>query len=122
MEEDIIITLEDDSEVNLTISDEDNLNVNMSDRLTIVQPTHHNELIGLDYDSSGHTGFVPARLNAISPLNRNSSRLTAMVYVDDNGTDSKISMSEMFGLFLRIGTTKPADMQAGEYLFLEKGE
>lgn len=118
--DDIVIRLEDDSDVNITVEDDSRVLLNMSDRLTIVQPTQHSDLLGLDYESSGHTGFVPARLSTLPDLNKQHNRLNVLVYVDDNGADAKISMREMFGLFVRTGNEKPADMQAGEYLFLEK--
>lgn len=120
MEDDIVVILEDEEEIVVDSQVEDDVEVNLDDRLTIIQPTQHNELEGLDYESSGHTGFVPARLSTLPDLNKMHDRMSVMVYVDDNGVDSKISMKDMFGLFIRTGNEKPADMQAGEYLFLEK--
>lgn len=72
--------------------------------------------------TGGNLDLVPQRLNTLPNLNINSSRMNAMVYVDDNGTSSKVSMKDMFGMFIRQGATQPSDMQPGEYLFLEKGE
>lgn len=117
---DLIINLEDDEEIILRECNDNNMVINMDDRLTIVQPTEHSELHGLDYESSGHTGFVPARLSTLPNLDKNTDRLSVMVYVDQNGTDAKISLREMCSLFIRTGNEVPADMQAGEYLFLEK--
>ena len=119
MEDDVIITIENEDEIVLS-ADNDEVNVNFNDRLTIVQPTNHNELLGLDYESSGHIGFAPSRLSTLPDLNKQHDRMNVLVMVDDNGTPSKVSMSDMFGMFLRTGSTVPEDMQAGEYLFLEK--
>lgn len=60
-----------------------------------------------------------ARLNALPDLNRSSNRMNALIYVDDNGTKSKISVSELGQLYIRRDDHKPSDMQSGEYLFLE---
>ena len=72
--------------------------------------------------TGGNLDLVPQRLNTLPNLDINSSRMNAMVYVDNNGTSSKVSIKDMFGMFIRQGATQPSDMQAGEYLFLEKGE
>jgi len=122
MEDDIIVRIEDEDEINVSVDEGDEISVNLNDRLSVIRPTQHSELGGLDYESSGHTGFVPARLSTLPDLNRTHDRMSVMVYVDDNGTDAKVSMRDMFGMFLRTGNEKPADMQVGEYLFLEKGE
>lgn len=70
----------------------------------------------------GNIDVVPKRLNTLTNLNTNSNRMNVLIYADNNGTPSKISMKEMFGLFIRQGASVPSDMQSGEYLFLEKGE
>lgn len=59
------------------------------------------------------------RLNTLPDLDRSSNRLNALMYVDDDGTKSKISVSELGQLFIRRDDHKPSDMQSGEYLFLE---
>ena len=70
----------------------------------------------------GNIDLVPSRLNTLPDLSTSSSRMNALIYVDNNGTGTKVSMHDMFGMFIRQGATQPSDMQAGEYLFLEKGE
>lgn len=62
---------------------------------------------------------LSSRLNALPDLNRSSNRMNALIYIDDNGTKSKISVSELGQLYIRRDDHKPSDMQAGEYLFLE---
>lgn len=114
------------------IFQEDNVKININDKLNIIRPTNHNELMGLDYESSGHTGFasskqveelnnnvIPRRLS-IFPKVENSNRRMCMIYVDDNGKDSQISMSDMLSKIIRTSNDIPQDLQVGEYLFLEK--
>lgn len=72
--------------------------------------------------NGGNLDLVPSRLNALPNLDTTSSRMNALIYVDNNGTGTKVSMKDMFGMFIRQGATQPSDMQPGEYLFLEKGE
>ena len=122
MEQDIIIRLENEEDMIINVENEEPININLDDRISIVQSFQHKDLIGLDYESSGHTGFTPSRLNTLPDLNKNSNRMNVLVSVDDEGTLSKISMKEMFGLFIRQGKEIPSDMQSGEYLFLEKGD
>lgn len=113
---------------------EDPIKINLEEKLNIIRPTQHNELKGLDFESSGHTGFasskqleeldnrvVPRRLNMFSTV-ENSDRRKCILYVDNNGKDSQISMAEMLSKIIRTSDARPADLQTGEYLFLEKEE
>ena len=52
----------------------------------------------------------------------NSDRRKCILYVDNNGKDSQISMADMLSKIIRTSDTRPNDMQTGEYLFLEKEE
>lgn len=116
------------------IFQEDPIKINLEEKLNIIRPTQHNELKGLDFESSGHTGFasskqleeldnrvVPRRLNMFSKV-ENSDRRRCILYVDNNGKDSQISMAEMLSKIIRTSDARPADLQTGEYLFLEKEE
>ena len=113
---------------------DDNVKINLEDKLNIIRPTQHNELKGLDYESSGHIGFasskqleelnnkvIPRRINMFPKLD-NSDRRKCILYVDNNGKDSQISMADMLSKIIRTSDTRPNDMQTGEYLFLEKEE
>ena len=125
--EELIITLET-NEIDVSLESNE-INANIDDRISVIEPRNHSDLNGLDYESSGHTGFasseqlnllVPKRLNTIPNLSNMADRKQAYVYIDNNGSDSKISISNMLSCFLRKGETVPDDMQVGEYLFLEK--
>lgn len=70
----------------------------------------------------GNVDLVPCRLNTTSPLNPNSNRLNACVYVDDNGTNARVSLRGLINMYWRVGEDVPADMQPDEYIFIKKGE
>ena len=90
---------------------------------TLISGTNIKTINGQSILGSGSfTNVVQARLNTLPNLNTQSNRMNVLVYVDDNGTKSKISMKEMLGMLIRKGAVVPSDMQSGEYLFLEKGE
>ena len=90
---------------------------------TLISGTNIKTINGQSILGSGSfTNVVQARLNTLPNLNKQSDRMSVLVYVDDNGTKSKISMKEMLGMLIRKGASVPSDMQSGEYLFLEKGE
>lgn len=125
--EELIITLET-NEIDVSLESNE-INANIDDRISVIEPRNHSDLNGLDYESSGHKGFasseqlnllVPKRLNTMPNLSNTADRKQAYIYIDNNGNDNKISISQMLSYFLRKGETVPDDMQAGEYLFLEK--
>ena len=127
--DEIIITLEtNDIDVSL---DDNEINANVDDRISVIEPRNHSDLNGLDYESSGHTGFasseqlnllVPKRLSTIPNLDNKANRKNAYLYIDNNGSDSKVSINSMLNCFLRKGDSIPEDMQPDEYLFLELRE
>lgn len=125
--EELIITLET-NEIDVSLESNE-INANIDDRISVIEPRNHSDLNGLDYESSGHTGFasseqlnllVPKRLSTLPNIDSKANRKNAYLYIDDNGNDKKISISTMLGCLLRNGEEVPDDMQVGEYLFLEK--
>ena len=124
--EELIITLET-NEIDVSLESNE-LNANIDDRISVIEPRNHSDLNGLDYESSGHTGFassqqlnllVPKRLSTLNNLSNMSDRTKANLYVDDNGNDTKVAIATMLNFILRKGEEVPSDMQAGEYLFKE---
>lgn len=124
--EELIITLET-NEIDVSLESNE-INANIDDRISVMEPRNHSDLNGLDYESSGHTGFassqqlnllVPKRLSTLNNLSNMSDRTKANLYVDDNGNDTKVAIATMLNFILRKGEEVPSDMQAGEYLFKE---
>ena len=77
-------------ELIVILEDEDELEVDLSDRLSIVpiDGAPHSKLSELDYEHSGHTGFMTSRLsllNDVDPATTND-RLMIMANVNDEGS------------------------------------
>ena len=124
--EELIITLET-NEIDVSLESNE-INANIDDRISIIEPRNHSDLNGLDYESSGHTGFasseqlnllVPKRLSTIPNLTNIPDRTKANIYVDNNGNDNKVSIGQMLNFMVRKGDSIPNDMQVGEYFLLE---
>ena len=109
------------------------LGVSVSQRLNIVQPTEHRQLLGLTYEESGHIGFasekalklvennaVPRRLEMVSTMSNTADRSKAYLFVDNNGKDERVSIKDIISKVIRTADEKPDDMQSGEYLMLIK--
>lgn len=120
----------DEIEVIIT---EDEISLDLTD--TIVVSPYHHDMIGLDYESSGHTGFASSeQLNTLNnevvkkqlsilpdtDLTRDRSRMS--IYIDDDGTPTKASLSAILSKIIRTSETQPADMEVGEYLIKVKGD
>lgn len=108
----IIVVLEDDGEVDLSFDD----------RINIIQTHNHDELQNLDYESSGHTGFVPSKLSLLPQASKQTSNERLSLFVSDNGTPSHITIKEISERIIRTADEIPSDLQEGQYLFLEKKE
>ena len=124
--DEIIITLES-NEADVTLESNE-LDTNLDNKISIIEPRQHSDLYGLDYESSGHTGFasseqltllVPKRLSTLPNLSATADRKKAYLYVDNDGNNSKIDIATALSFLIRTSDSVPSDMQAGEYLFLE---
>lgn len=64
--------------------------------------------------------MVPRRLNVFPIIDAKNDNQNAYLYVDNNGTPSKISILDIPGK-TSVKTVKeiPTDMEVGEYIFLE---
>lgn len=63
--------------------------------------------------------YVPKRLSIIPTIDDAADNDAAMLYVDNNGVDSKISISGLRNRMIKQSDEIPANLQKGEYLFLE---
>lgn len=122
---DIRLIFENSPEIGVKVRS-DHLCVDLSQELSIIPPTRHSDLLGLDYEASGHTGFasaealsvlVPKRLNVL-PRSALRNR-DALVYVDNDGTPEHATMRGILDTKIRTATTIPDDFQQGDYIFLE---
>lgn len=65
---------------------------------------------------------IPRRLkdNAeISLLPKTANRQEVYLYADNNGEDTKISMSTLLSSIFRTVSEEPDDLQVGEYIFMK---
>lgn len=62
---------------------------------------------------------VPKRLSVLSNLPSNVDGSKCMLYVDNNGTPSKISLESIKGTRIILGSEKPSDMLAGDFFIKE---
>lgn len=105
------------NDIVIEFENEEEIDVDFNDRLDISQ--NHNRLYNLDYEVSGHTGFMPSRLsllNDVDPsINNNKVNLLASV----ENQPSKITIKELQDRIIRTSNTVSDDLQVGQYLFKE---
>ena len=100
----------------------DPLVLDMEDNLVLkfVNPNHA-ELENLDYEHSGHTGFMPSKLSLLPevPSTTNNSRLSLSVYNEDTQESGRINLNDFAGRIIKAVSEVPADAQKGQFLFLQ---
>lgn len=65
---------------------EEKINVDFNEQFKLVVPTKHNELLNLDYENSGHTGFASAQeLQELKELTNNFYNDFKFSYVEQTG-------------------------------------
>lgn len=71
-------------EIGADLSNENAVKVEFENQIRVVMPKQHNELLGLDYENSGHTGFAStAQLEAVKNTPAKENAL-GMVKVGEN--------------------------------------
>lgn len=116
--------------INASIKSEQ-MQIGVKEKIQLTIPTEHNKLLGLTYEESGHTGFaselaltqlenkvVPKSLTILPT----AIGLTTQqyVYIDNNGTPSKLSVKEINSKVLRTVDIIPSDLEEGQYVLLKK--
>lgn len=101
------------------------LAVDMSSAVkTMVMPYSHDQLDNLDYESSGHTGFVPARLSLLPPTT--GFRQGASVYADDGKQGFRMSITALKELNTKIvstsdvGNVDMSQLTVGDFIYERK--
>ena len=120
-ERDLIIKFEEDDPEVVNIESND-INVEMDSDINVTPPVEHSELLGLDYEDAGHTGFTPSRLNLLANVSPSVSNERLNVLVNVDNVASKMTLSDLQKRIIRsVDGEMPEDLQVGQYI-LEKVE
>lgn len=118
------IRLTDDN-ISVKLKDADNIGINFNDRLVLkyVEPDH-SKLDNLDYEHSGHTGFMPSRLSLLPNVQNSvqNSRLVLATFDIETNETSKIGFSELKDRIIKTSPVFEQVNQKGQYIFLEINE
>ena len=101
-----------------------------NEKLNITTVQHHNELLNLDYEHSGHTGFASAeQINLLVPkdisvLPKNTlQNRNAQIYLYDASKEvnkeTQITVAELLDSKIKTVETVPDNLQLNDYIFLE---
>lgn len=63
--------------------------------------------------------FVPFRLSILQNTRANTPRASILMYADDNGINSKISIRDLADRIIQTNTDIPSNAQEGQYIFKE---
>lgn len=116
--------------INLKLREESPVKLETMESVSIAAPTYHRDLLGLDYESSGHTGFASATQVAlllpkdISVLPQNNlNNRQAKVYLYDPTLEIKetqVTVQELLDSKIKTVESVPNNLQNGDYIFLER--
>lgn len=116
----ISISQEDNLHVNL--NPEDNINVDFNNRLVLkyVEPDH-SKLDNLDYENSGHTGFMPAKLSLLPrvPKAVQNGHLMLSTYNTNTEETNSIELDDLRKRIIKTSTAFSSTDQKGQYIFIE---
>lgn len=101
-----------------------------NEKLNITTVQYHNELLNLDYEHSGHTGFASAeQINLLVPkdisvLPKNTlQNRNAQIYLYDasaiENKETQITVAELLDTKIKTVETVPDNLQLNDYIFLE---
>lgn len=109
--------------VKIRLSDPKPMHISFDDKIVLKYVSlDHDDLENLDYEHSGHTGFMPSKLNLLPELSKDVSndRLKLSVFDSEGNDTSQISFKDLAGRIIKTtGKNLPTDLQEGQYLFVE---
>lgn len=100
------------------------LSLNFDDRIVVKQEyieADHTKLDNLDYESSGHTGFMPSRLTLLPSIEKDilNHRLILPIYDVGSSKTNNISFDNLKDRIIKTCENIPDDLQKGQYIFVE---
>lgn len=112
-------------DIRIKLQNQEPLKLDMSDRLVLkyISPNHP-DLLNLDYEHSGHTGFMPSKPSLLPELPKDipNERLSLSVYDNETNESGKIEFNDFIGRVIKTSSSVPADLQKGQFLFLQVNE
>lgn len=118
---------EDDTKIK--IQNEKPLTIDMREGVSIAAPMYHRDLQGLDYESSGHTGFASEKqISVLLPKDisilpkNNLQNRDSKIYLYDPSSGNKetqISVRELLDSKIKTVESAPDNLQTSDYIFLE---
>ncbi len=111
------------NEIKIKLHDPDPVELDFSNKVVLkyIEPDH-TKLAHLDYDSSGHTGFMPAELTKLPelPTLTKNSNLTLSVYNSETSETNSISFNSLKDRIIKTSSNEDhQNDQEGQYIFLE---
>lgn len=103
----------------IEFEDEDDLIVDFSN--AIILSKEHNKLLNLDYEKSGHTGFVTSILALLDNVSSNESNAELYIHINNNGNEEKININDLKSRIINTIDEIPSDAQEGQYYLLNLG-
>lgn len=110
------------------------ITASLDKRINVTAPVNHKDLLGLDYEHSGHIGFASEQRVSILEKNKLSKRLSVLselpstaenkdvyLYADYKDESYRISLNNISGgANVRTVTEVPDDIRVNDYIFIEK--
>ena len=113
------------NEVKIRLQNQPPIKLDFNDKLILkyVEPNHAS-LSNLDYEHSGHIGFMPSKLSILpnTPKETPNGSLVLSVYNSDTEETSSIGFNDLVDRVIKTSSSVPTDLQKGQYLFLQINE
>lgn len=118
----ISVRVENPNQIRINLGSPKGININMDDRLVIRTGTSdHSQLSNLDYENSGHTGFMPKKLSLLNPLPNNSQTQNLRLVLFDTSTEEsyKATIGDVRNRIIKTESSSYVNTEEGQYVFVE---
>lgn len=120
-DDNIHIRIEDDN-VRISLSDPCSIKMNFSDKLVLklIEPDH-TRLSNLDYEHSGHIGFMPKKLSLLPPLPNESKNKNLRLSLFDSTTEESYvtNLDDFRKRIIKTEGPSYVNTENGQYVFIE---
>lgn len=117
------MVIKNNNDIRITLSDPETIEMDFDDRVTIKYvESDHRLLDNLDYEHSGHTGFMPLKLSILPKIAPDTPNERLMLLASDGENTGTVVINEIRDRIIKTVNSGSilADAQIGQYIFIEK--
>ena len=112
-----------DNNIRIRVTNPNDTHLNFDDKISIKYiRSEHNLLDNLDYENSGHTGFMPQKISLLPETSKSipNNRLSLPVFDKNESAATNLPLDELSKRIIRVSNENDTEpIHPGQFIFKE---